>query len=281
MFSQLAIRSMIVVSFLLSTNFPTETSNQEVDNNVEQTTEEQLLTETNEAKAVTPSTTNVAANNETSEEEIEAPEEVEEEKEELTEEEKLSQKVENWEKEIPRLEGNSKQAKFVNAIAPAAVAIAHEQGIYPSVIIAQASLESAWGTSGLAKNYNNLMGTKGSWNGNSVTTRTREVYNGQSVYIDAGFSVYDSWKDSLNRYGHLLRDGIKGNSEFYKGTWRENASTYQEATAWLQGRYATDTSYASKLNQTISSFNLDQFDEIQPLEEDFDEIYEYISTEIK
>lgn len=182
---------------------------------------------------------------------------------EFTPEELHLQALTEWQANFPTYESDSHQTQFIETIAPTAVLIANTQGIYPSVMIAQAALESSWGQSGLAQNYNNLMGTKGSWKGESVTVSTREDVNGQSIYINAGFSVYDSWTESLNRYGQLMKHGVEHDSEIYHGTWRENAKTYQDATAWLQGRYATDTAYATKLNQTIESFNLDQYDGIE------------------
>lgn len=170
---------------------------------------------------------------------------------------------ESWLEDLPVYEQESHQTEFIQLIAPAAILIADNYGIYPSVMLAQASLESSWGKSTLAQDYNNLMGTKGSWNGESITVRTREDVNGESVYINAGFSVYGSWIDSLARYGLLMAEGLEWDTNYYSGTWRENAASYKEATAWLQGRYATDTAYESKLNATIRSFNLDQYDEIE------------------
>jgi len=190
-----------------------------------------------------------------------------------------AEQVEAWAEKLPKIDEESHQADFINAIASAAVLIAHEHGIYPSVMIAQASLESGWGRSDLAQKYNNLMGTKGSWEGENVTVRTREDVNGKSVYIEAGFSVYDSWADSLKRYGTLMEKGLDWDNKYYKGTWRENAETYLEATAWLEGRYATDSAYAEKLNGTIESYALDQFDEIEPLAEYLEEPLKYLTVQ--
>src|SRR5699024_1678593 len=39
-----------------------------------------------------------------------------------------------------------------------------------------------------------------------------------------------------------------------------NTTNYRDATAFLQGRYATDTKYASKLNKIIQQYNLSSFD---------------------
>ncbi|HZK22776.1 MAG TPA: glycoside hydrolase family 73 protein [Atopostipes sp.] len=196
------------------------------------------------------------------------------------EEEKNYHKIKEWLNQFPEIEGESQAAEFIQTISPLAVLIAEENGIYPSVMIAQAGLESAWGTSGLAQNYNNLMGTKGSWKGKSVTMATGEEVAGEKVRIKAGFSVYDSWADSLNRYGQLMRNGLDWDQYFYQGTWRENAADYTEATEWLVGRYATDSSYAEKLNATIQAYDLTEFDEIEALDLDYGEYVTETSLEI-
>ena len=190
---------------------------------------------------------------------------------ELSPEEEHLLALQEWESSFPEYEENTHQTEFIETIAPAAVLIANAHGIYPSVMLAQAALESSWGQSGLAQTYNNLMGTKGSWEGESVKVSTREEVNGESIYINAGFSVYDSWADSLHRYGKLMQNGLNWNAEFYKGTWRKNTTSYTEATDWLQGRYATDGAYATKLNQTIQSYNLDHYDNIESLDQGLEE----------
>lgn len=197
---------------------------------------------------------------------------------ELTVEEEKALLFEEWKTSLPIYDSETAQTDFIEKVAPAAVLIANAQGIYPSVMIAQAALESSWGQSGLAESYNNLMGTKGNVDGKSVTVRTREVQNGESVYINAGFTIYDSWGHSLFHYGSLMKNGLSWDSEYYSGTWLENTDNYQDATAWLQGRYASDTSYASKLNQTIESFNLDQYDEIEPYESELESALEKLET---
>lgn len=219
-------------------------------------------------KTVTPSTTATSvAQNKNGEEQAE------------TKAQTLKETIKKWKENFPTYKENSKQVQFIQTIAPAAVLIADQYGIYPSVMIAQAALESSWGQSELATNYNNLMGTKGSWEGETVKVRTREDIGGESVYIHTGFSVYDSWSDSLYRYGHLMRNGLDWDPEYYQGTWRENTTNYQEATEWLQGRYATDRSYAEKLKQTIQSFNLDQYDHQDSLE-NFDGNLENLLAEL-
>ena len=154
-------------------------------------------------------------------------------------------------------------AEFIEVISDHAKVIAKENNLYASVMVAQAALESGFGSSGLSSAPNhNLFGIKGSYNGQSVTMKTSEYYNGW-IKVDANFKKYPSYKESLLDNAYLLRNGTSWNSTYYNGTWTENASSYLDATAWLQGRYATDPSYASKLNNIISRYNLTQYDMVQ------------------
>lgn len=186
--------------------------------------------------------------------------------------EKIEKTKKDWNKNFEGLNDGSKAGKFIDEIAKESISIAHDNGLYPSVMIAQAGLESNWGLSSLARKHNNLMGTKGAWKGKSTKMKTKEHVNGGVVTINAGFSVYDSWGESLSRYGQLLRNGLKHSPNFYSGTWKENTDSYKDATAWLQGRYATDRNYAGKLNNTISAYHLERFDEIEPLEDKLESI---------
>nr|WP_283809026.1 glucosaminidase domain-containing protein [Vagococcus allomyrinae] len=158
---------------------------------------------------------------------------------------------------------NNTTEEFIKKIGPLAAKIGDEQGLYASVMIAQAILESASGNSTLAgmPNYN-LFGIKGSYQGKSVAMPTQEDTGSGSLYtINANFRRYPTYKESLEDYAKLLKEGITGNDEFYKGTWKEHAKTYQEATAYLTGKYATDIHYAAKLNGLIKTYELTKYDE--------------------
>ena len=154
-------------------------------------------------------------------------------------------------------------AEFIDVISSHAKVIAKENNLYTSVMVAQAALESGFGSSGLASapNYN-LFGIKGSYKGESVTMKTSEYYDGWTS-VNANFKKYPSYKESLLDNANLLRNGTSWNSSYYNGTWFENAASYQDATTWLQGRYATDPTYASKLNNIIARYNLTQFDMVR------------------
>src|SRR3712207_8207946 len=68
----------------------------------------------------------------------------------------------------------TKQELFIEKVKDGAIAGWHEGRILPSVTIAQACLESGWGTSDLATKANNLFGIKAKqdWKGESYTVRT-------------------------------------------------------------------------------------------------------------
>lgn len=151
---------------------------------------------------------------------------------------------------------------FIRKIGESARKIGQENNLYASVMIAQAILESASGQSQLAQapNYN-LFGIKGTHNGKGVSFATQEdLGNGTLYTTQATFRQYENYEDSLNDYAQLLKEGLTGNSHFYDGVWKTNAKTYQEATKFLTGRYATDTSYDKKLNGLIETYDLTKYD---------------------
>ena len=144
---------------------------------------------------------------------------------------------------------------FLKNITGYAKDIAAKNDLYASVMIAQAALESAWGNSTLAQSPNyNLFGIKGEYNGDSVHVETQEDDGSGNYYtITDDFRKYDDYDQSLEDYASLLTgddDPSNWRYEFYSGTRVSNTSTYQDATAYLTGRYATDTSYSSKLKVT-------------------------------
>ncbi|MCI5774936.1 MAG: LysM peptidoglycan-binding domain-containing protein [Aerococcus sp.] len=152
---------------------------------------------------------------------------------------------------------------FLNKIAGPASELAGQNDLYASVMMAQAVLETGWGSSQLSQEpYNNLFGIKGNYNGASVNFNTLEDDGTGNYYqINDGFRQYPSVRESLQDYVSLIRGGISGNPYFYSGVWKSNTTSYRDATAALTGRYATDTSYGSKLNSIIETYDLTRFDQ--------------------
>lgn len=164
---------------------------------------------------------------------------------------------------VQATQAQTPQQQFLNKAVPAATTAASKYGTYPSVMIAQAAVESAWGQSTLSQEpNNNLFGIKGSYNGQSVNMNTGEYGSNGYYTTNAQFRKYPSYTESFGDNGSLLRNGISGNNGYYSGTWVESAASGTQATQGLQGRYATAPNYASTLNTVINSNNLTQYDPV-------------------
>ncbi|MGG5317051.1 glucosaminidase domain-containing protein [Enterococcus sp. AZ072] len=164
---------------------------------------------------------------------------------------------------------NQTTEEFIHSIGKDAQIIAWDEGLYASVMIAQAILETGSGNSQLARPpHHNLFGIKGSYQGKNVSFNTQEDKgNGQLYTIQSVFRQYPSYKESLEDYAALLKKGISGNASFYQATWKEYVENYQAATKELTGKYATDTSYDKKLNALIETYQLTSYDAEPSVEE--------------
>ncbi|BDR57875.1 glycoside hydrolase family 73 protein [Xylocopilactobacillus apicola] len=164
---------------------------------------------------------------------------------------------------IPNL--NASQQDFINSTKPYVLQMSDKYGLWASIMMAQAIIESNWGKSqlGSAPNYN-LFGMKAndSWPGKSVTYPTKEwdKNSGQYITIDAKFRAYNNYGESFEDNAQKLRYGLSWDALYYKGTWLENTSSYQDSANWLQGRYATSPTYANTLISAIQRYNLQQLD---------------------
>lgn len=161
-----------------------------------------------------------------------------------------------------QVQAQSSQQAFVNEIGTSAAYVASANDMYASVMIAQALLESSYGTSALASapNYN-LFGVKGSYNGQTVYMPTAEYLNGEWVTLTEPFRSYSSYEESFQDHANVIRSTVSSSGDYhYSNVWKSNTTSYMDATAALEGRYATDPGYAGKLNWLISAYNLTQYD---------------------
>ncbi len=150
--------------------------------------------------------------------------------------------------------------QFVEKYYPDMVRITSGTNIFPSVMMAQAIVESQRSVGGyyypgeslLSKVYNNYFGIKASsgWKGKTVNLVTGEVYNGVPVNVNVDFRVYDSPADSFADYVKFLKSNPR-----YANAGVFSAPTPQEQTKRLQAAgYATNPSYATLLNNVIDGF---------------------------
>ena len=151
---------------------------------------------------------------------------------------------------------NGTQKKFIEEVGRMAVSDHELHGILPSVTIAQAILESNWGSSELCKKANALFGIKADrgWTGRVYNILTKEVVNNKDVLVNAGFRAYDEWEDSVTDHGAF----ISGLSRYRKVVGNID---YIDACKQLKlAGYATDPSYAEKLIGIIEDYALCTYD---------------------
>lgn len=145
--------------------------------------------------------------------------------------------------------------QFISSVKQGAMRGLSENRILPSLTIAQAILESAWGSSQLSQRANNLFGVKAfsDWNGKRITLPTTEWYNNKKQIINAEFRVYDSFNESIEDHSRLL------SYSRYKAV--SQTTDYKKACRMVyECGYATDPDYPEKLIAIIEENMLYNFD---------------------
>lgn len=149
----------------------------------------------------------------------------------------------------------SKQQDFIDRLYKVLKekAPAYNIKAYPA-IIAQAILESGWGESKLASQYNNYFGMKcgSSWKGRAVNLNTFEEVNGQHVNVLALFRAYDSFEDGIIGYLDFI------NTPRYRNL-KGITNSYEYLTLIKKDGYATSSTYVKSLTNIISSYDLERY----------------------
>lgn len=153
---------------------------------------------------------------------------------------------------------------FIALMAPIIQAEAAARGYnYPSAIIAQACVESAFGTSQLGYKYHNYFGMKcgSSWKGKSVNLKTKEEYTqGNLTTISDNFRVYDN-----------ERAGVVGYFDFISKPRYQNLKSATSARNYLElikeDGYATSFKYVETVNSYIEKYDLTRYDTFEPVSE--------------
>jgi peptidoglycan hydrolase FlgJ len=148
------------------------------------------------------------------------------------------------------------QSDFISEVWPAAEAAGQELGVDPKTLVAQAALETNWGTKvpkgANGRSSNNLFGIKagGQWSGASVDASTQEYENGSATTTNAQFRAYDSRSQSFQDYVSLLRGSPR-----YAAALNTGNNVQAFASALQQGGYATDPNYANKISAIASGIS--------------------------
>ena len=143
------------------------------------------------------------------------------------------------------------QQNFIKSLIPGAKQGFTTYGVLASITIAQAIVESAWGTSHLAKNGYNLFGIKYPGNHDPTITITR----GSWATDDGGYyAYYKSWTDSILDHGYFLKHNSRYASLIGDTNYVSVANKLQAAG------YASSQTYASSLIGTVKANGLQQID---------------------
>lgn len=148
---------------------------------------------------------------------------------------------------------------FINLIKDIVISQNNKRGkpLYPSVVIAQAILETGWGNSEIMMKAKAIFGIKAtsSWQGKVYNAKTKECYDGVSfTTINDCFRAYDSFEDSIKDYFNLIC-----NSSRYRSALKTD-SPESCITAIKNGGYATDPHYIDSIMRIIIENNLQEYD---------------------
>lgn len=136
---------------------------------------------------------------------------------------------------------------FVNRLRPYAEKAAKALGVAPSLILAQAALETGWGSkvikSARHSSYN-LFNIKADsrWKGRSIASETLEYHQRTPVMEKAAFRAYPSYQESFADYVRFLNENPR-----YRSALDSNNSSAQFINGIHQAGYATDPDYAEKV----------------------------------
>lgn len=156
--------------------------------------------------------------------------------------------------------------KFIRKIAPMVQEVFCDcRGVNPSVVIAQAILESGYGTSHLAKK-NNIFGLNNYHDGYLI--------NAGDILIEVpqekdGIVYYQ--KEYMAKFDNLM-DCIKSLKKWYtrpkyiEPLREAGTDSIKQITAIKNCGYATDSGYVGKITSIISNWNLKQYDVVYTIQ---------------
>ncbi|MEZ8346737.1 flagellar assembly peptidoglycan hydrolase FlgJ [Vibrio splendidus] len=136
---------------------------------------------------------------------------------------------------------------FVTSMKPYAEKAASALGVDSSLLLAQAALETGWGSKMIKNslgNSNNLFNIKAdrSWKGDKVATQTLEFHGKTAVKESASFRSYSNFEDSFNDYVKFLNENPR-----YETALQHQGNSESFIKGIHQAGYATDPNYADKV----------------------------------
>lgn len=146
------------------------------------------------------------------------------------------------------------QQSFLASVFPAVLESSRLHRLPPSIILAQAALESGWGRSRLATTHSNLFGIKANAAQPGVEYPTIEASADGVQIVRQRFRSYESTDASIAGHGKLL-----STDDRYSAA-RANSGNWRTFLAELAPVYASDPNYARSISQIITRHKLDRWD---------------------
>lgn len=152
------------------------------------------------------------------------------------------------------------QSIFISQFADLIIPYYKTERVLPSLTIAQAILESGWGTSELARKANNFFGLN---NYNDSVTKGYGIYparvpqevNGKWEYKTENMCLFTSPAQSVE----CMMKWYNRDKPSYKAL--HGCTDYKEACRLIkEAGYATDSRYTDSLIRIIEEYNLTSFD---------------------
>lgn len=166
---------------------------------------------------------------------------------------------------------------FIKTLWPTIDKVGNEldmSDVIKQVCLAQAALETGYGSSALMIKAHALFGIKASksWKGKVYSAKTNEVYAGIEQTVAATFRAYDTVADSVRDYFKLLQ------GKRYKEAL--TAKTVEDAVHIIvKGGYATDPRYAEKVINIYKQVLLgaipvvkSNVEQVKPVSDDIDKL---------
>lgn len=149
----------------------------------------------------------------------------------------------------------SYKQKFLDKVVPGAIKTQKQYGIFASVTLGQAAIESDWGRSVVANEDNNFFGIKYPGNHDKSLTISR----GRAASDGNYYTHYESVDDSISDHGYFL----KNNPRYTKHGVFSAKTPYEQLKALKAAKYDTKKDdYAEyTMNSIIKPNNFTQYDD--------------------
>ena len=156
---------------------------------------------------------------------------------------------------------SSATMRYIDAFAGLAVQEMHKTGIPASITLAQGIHESQSGQSPLARLANNHFGIKckAYWPG-PVYLHKDDDHDAKGNLVESCFRSYESAVESYLDHSEFLQ-----HRKYYRDLFSLSPTDYESWARGLQSSgYATDPRYAEILIRIVRTYDLDQYDHLEP-----------------